>query len=207
MRSTFRTAVAALGILGLSGGEAPQQAAPMKLAFIDSGVILKDAPGADEARKMLEGEMVPLRAIVARWSDSLNALKKAYADGEATMSPAVRAAKQKEMDDKADSYQKRSDSLQNVAQQRQRDVMQPVLDMVNKVLSDFRNQEGYAVIFDIGSGYPIVAAYDRNLDVTDRVLSVVKKQPAPALPGPTAKPGVPPTGPAGIKKPPPGGRP
>lgn len=202
MRNTFRAVLAVLGIVAVSG-TARSQAVPVKLAFIDSNAILRDAPGYAEGQKMIESEMAPLRAMVARWTDSLNVMKKTFTDGEASMSPAVRAQKQKELDDRADAYQARSDSLQKSAQQRQHDIMQPIVDMVTHVIADLRNTEGYALVWDLGAGTPGVVAYDKNLDITERVLSLVKKQPAPALPSATTKAGAPPAGPAGIKKPPP----
>lgn len=211
MRMSFRAAMAALVLVGCTGvalalgawtANAPAQAVGVRIAIIDSRVLLKEAPGSDAAQKMLDTELGGLRAIVARWQDTLAAMKKKLTDEEAGLSAAARASRQKAIDDQLDNYQRRQDSLQQVAQKRQLEVMQPVLDLVNKVIQDTRNADGYALIWDIGSGSEGVVAYDKNLDITGVVLTAVKRQPAPKLPDPMKLGGAPASKAAGVKPPP-----
>ena len=211
MRMSFRAALAAfvliagVGVAATLGGwkaNEPFQATPVKIAIIDSRVLIEQAPGSDAAKKMLDGEISGLRTMATRWQDTLAAKKKKLTDEEAGLTAAARASRQKELDDLVDVYQKRVDSLQQVVQKRQLEVMQPVLDLVNKVVQDMRDTEGYALVWDIGSGDAGVVAYDKNLNITDRVLAKVKQQPEPKLPAPMKPGGAPASKAAGVKPPP-----
>ena len=212
MRKSWRAALAALALIACTGvavalggwtGNEPFQVMPVKIAIIDSRVLIREAPGSDAATKMLDGEITSLRAMATRWQDTLKAKQKKLADEEAGLTPAARTARQREIDDLLDVYQKRTDSLQQVVQKRQLEVMQPVLDLVNKVVQDMRDSEGYALVWDLGSNSAdAVVAYDKNLNITDKVLAVVKRQPAPKLPEPMKPGGAPASKAAGVKPPP-----
>lgn len=211
MRMTLRAALAVLVLAGCTGiavalgawkANEPFQVMPVKIAIIDSRVLIDQAPGSDAAKKMLDGEISGLRAMATRWQDTLAAKQKKLSDEEAGLTPAARSSRQKEIDDLLQGYQRRTDSLQQVVQKRQLEVMQPVLDLVNKVVQDMRDSEGYALVWDIGSGSEGVVAYDKNLNITDRVLAKVKQQPEPKLPAPMKTGGAPASKAAGVKPPP-----
>jgi Skp family chaperone for outer membrane proteins len=208
---TTRAALAALVLTGCAGiaialgawkANEPFQATPVKIAIIDSRVLIDQAPGSDAAKKMLDVEVGGMRAMATRWQDTLTTMKKKLADEEAGLTAAARASRQKNIDDLLEVYQRRTDSLQQVVQKRNLEVMQPVLDLVNKVIQDIRDTEGYALVWDIGSGSEGVVAYDKNLNITDRVLAKVKQQPEPKLPAPMKPGGAPASKAAGVKPPP-----
>src|SRR5690349_19680140 len=128
MSKTSRAALAALVMVGGAGAaialgawktNEPFQATPVKIAIIDSRVLIDQAPGSDAAKKMLDGEISGLRAMATRWQDTLAALKKKLADEEAGLTAAARSSRQKQIDDLLDVYQRRTDSLQQVVQKRQ----------------------------------------------------------------------------------------
>ena len=73
--------------------------------------------------------------------------------------------------------------------------MAPIMEQVKKVLDDIRIEDGYAMIIN---GDPnLILAYDKNLDITDRVVARLKTIAArPVAP----KPGVPASAPAGVTR-------
>lgn len=193
MVNSTRAAIVALalaavaGVSFLSAGAEPveaRQAAPppVKLAIINSGVILNDAPGRAAAQAVLDREMGTIRTEVQRMGDSLQAMFREYEAIEATLSPSARDARRKAIEDKQAQFEARTDSLRSRADRRQAELMQPILDLVNKVIQDVRDENGYTVIFDIGTQAHGIVSYDRNLDITDRVLARVRREPAPAQP-------------------------
>jgi outer membrane protein len=161
-------------------GSAP----PVKIAFINGDQIMRSAPGRAEAQAQLDREVEVFRAEVKRMGDSLDAMVKAYQSIEATLSPSVRDARRKAIEEQQSRFELRNDSLNSRANRRQAELFQPVLDLVNKVLQDIRNEDGYAFIYNIsqtpGVPQPIVA-WDKNLDITERVIGRVMRQPAPAV--------------------------
>jgi outer membrane protein len=162
------------------------------------------APGRREAEAMFQRETAPLEAQVKAMSDSLNAMIAAYQKAEPSLAQADKDKRQKDIRDKQAEYQDRTQKLQQQAQARETELVQPILDGVRKVLDEVRAEDGYAVIFDLSAGAGTVVAYDKNLDITERVIARLK----PVTLGGTAKPDSSKAGtagrpaPAGVRKPP-----
>jgi outer membrane protein len=79
--------------------------------------------------------------------------------------------------------------------------MAPITDAVKKVLDDIREEGGYAMIFDNAPGASNIVSADKNLDITDRVISRLRATPAGVKAAPAAaKPGAP-SSPAGVTRP------
>ncbi len=167
--STFVGACALLlGAPALASAQAAQ-----KFAFINSQAIMQTAPGRAEAELQFQKDMEGFRAQVAKLGDSLNLLQEAYKKEEPSLSPTAKEAKLKVLNDKQTNYQERVQKLNDQAQQREGELMQPILENVRKVLDDLRAEGGYSFIFDVSAGSFIVSA-DKNLDITDRVVSKLK---------------------------------
>lgn len=156
-------------------------AAAQKVAFVRGNALLKAAPGIDQRQAMLEREAAYFQGEAQKMVDSLQKLEKAYRDAEPTLSPATRETRQKALQDQLQKFQKSRDSLQDVAARRQDELLQPIIEAVNRVLADFRTEGGYAYIYNLDESGAIVA-FDRNLDVTDELISRVKRLTAPAPP-------------------------
>lgn len=172
-----------------------------KVAFVDSRVIMDRAPGRREAEALFQKETAPFEAQVKSMSDSLNAMIAAYQKAEPSLAAADKEKRQKEIRDKQAEYQDRTQKLQQQAQARESELVQPILDQVRKVLDDIRAEDGYAVIFDLSAGTGTVVAYDKNLDITERVIARLKPVSLGGPPKPdSTKAGRP--APAGVRKPP-----
>lgn len=195
MRTAIRAGVVALVLVGVMA--ATSQVAVVKVAFVNGRELLNQAPGRTEAQTTLDREVAGFDAYAKRQGDTVTARQRKYQQEEASLSPAVREQRQKEITDLIEKYQRTRDSLENLVQRRQADLFQPILDLVNKVLADVRAEEGYSIIFDISAAGGGIVAYDKNLDITDKILPRVKRQPKP----PTA--GAPASGAAGVTRPPP----
>lgn len=165
--------------------------APQKFAFINSQAILQSAPGAVEAQLQLQKELETMRVQAAKLSDSLTGLDEAYKKEELSLSPTAKEARLKTLREKQADFQSRVQKLNEDAQEREGELMQPVIENVRKVLDDMRAEGGYAFIFDVAAGSFIVSA-DKNLDLTDRVVAKLRlsapKAPVKPPTGPTAAP-------------------
>ena len=192
---SWRAAIAALAVVGVPG-LVPAQV--VKVAVVNSRLLLQNAPGVAERQAMLKREGDAFEAQMTRMTDSLKSMDKALKAEAAALSPPVLATRQKAFDDLLAKFTRQSDSIRSVAERRQGDVLQPVIDQVNKVLQDIRTEDGFTVIFDIGADATPIVAYDKNLDITDRVLDRIKKMPVIPLPASLLKPAAP-----AVKPPPP----
>ena len=169
-------------------------AAQNKIAFVRGQVLLNAAPGINERKALLQRETAYFEGEVSKMTDSLQKMQKAYQDAEPTLSPQTRETRRKVIEDQLQKFQKTTDSLKEVAGRRQDDVLQPILDAVNKILDAYRAEEGYAAIINLDDT-PGVVTFDKNLDVTEALVARVKRitpMPAPAsiIPnGPKLPPG------------------
>ncbi|MGQ0639409.1 MAG: OmpH family outer membrane protein [Gemmatimonadaceae bacterium] len=195
--------------VGLAAGAAGAQSgasstAVPKVAFVDSRVIMDRAPSRREAEALFQRETAPFESQVKGMSDSLNAMIQAYQKKEPALSGADKEKEQKAIRDKQAEYQERTQKLQQQAQARETELVQPILDQVRKVLDEIRSEDGYAIIFDLSAGAGSIVAYDKNLDITERVIARLKPvalggpaRPDSAKAGTAGRPA-----PAGVRKPP-----
>lgn len=201
MSKFVRAGIVALAVFAVAP-VAVQAQGSLKFAYIDSRAILAQAPGRAEAEAQFQKEMSSYQQQVQKMGDSLNTMMAAYTKAELTLSPAAKEARQKTIRDKEAAYQERVQGLQEQAQQRQGELMGPIMQLINTAISDVRAQDGYSFIFDVGAQGGVVVAADTTLNITDKVvarLKTISARPASSVPVPSS--GAPMTTPAGIAKP------
>jgi outer membrane protein len=196
MRSFLFGSALALAVLVPASAHA--QAGGQKFAFVNTQLILQSAPGATEAQAQFQKDVESLRGQVQTLSDSLAALEAEFTKAAPALSPTVREARLKSLTEKKTSFEQRAEQLNQQAEQRQFDLMQPIMDNVRKALDDLRVEGGYSFIFDVANSSFNVAA-DKNLDVTERVIAKLRTM-GKATVAPTAGPT---TRPAGVQARPP----
>jgi outer membrane protein len=212
----IRTALAALvltiGTATATTAGAQTAATAVKFAFINSQQILAVAPGRAEAEAQFQKEVESVRAQNKAMQDSLQAMIADYQNTSSTMSAADRTARETTIRGKEASFQQRQQQLEQAAQARQGELIQPIFDRINKVLGDVRLENGYTAILDVApNAGGAVVSYDKNLDITDRVIARVKALPATTgspssagtgVGGSTSTPkGAPQPAPAGVSRP------
>jgi len=191
MRSFVNAAIAAVAVTILAAGSAAAQGA-LKIAYVNSQEIIAAAPGRAEAEAQIQKDMNSYRSQVQKMGDSLNTLIASYTKSESTLSEAARAAKQKEIQDKEKEYQTRVQGLEQQAQQRQSELIRPIMEKINSIIEQVRAEDGYALVLDAGNQSGVVVAADSSLDITDKVIARLKaaggtaSKPAPAGPTPQA---------------------
>ena len=202
MRSSYRTATVTVAVLALSAlysrDAAAQQptSAAFRIAFVNTQILLDNAPGRVEAESLFARETKSYGDQLKRMNDSLNTLYATYQKQEPSLTAAQKETRQKAMRDLQETLQNRQQQLTQQAQSRQNELMAPIMEQVKKVLDDIRGEDGYAMII---TGDPsLILSYDKNLDITDRVVARLKTvaarpapktgTPAPAPSGVTRKP-------------------
>jgi len=186
MRDLLRAAPVALALLTVVS--LPAQAQGVKVAYVQTSVLLEQAPGRAEAEAQFEKETGTYRDQIKRMSDSLNAMVSSFEQRQASLAAAAREAQAKTISTKQQEYQRRTQELEQKAQGRQNELVQPILDKIKAAIEDVRVEGGYAMIFNADQGSPIVAV-DKSLNVTDRVLTRLKgttASAAPAAPRPSS---------------------
>lgn len=188
MRKLFVTGVCTL-MLAASAVSANAQAAP-KFAYVNSERLFMVVPGRVEASNQLEKEGLAMQTKFKTMQDSLLKLSEASEKETAAL---PKAEKLKVLKDTEAKFNEEADKMRADLDQRRGELQQPLQELIQKALEDFRMEGGYMFIFDVASGQGI-AAVDKNLDMTERVAARIAKLPAPkitaasdAKPDPAAK--------------------
>lgn len=198
MRVLFRAIPVALVLVAALSGRASAQ---QKNAYIQSSILLEQAPGRAAAESLFSKESIPYQEQMKRMSDSLQAMVAAFEKRAPSLAAAARDAQAKDIQAKEAAYQARARDLEAKQNARQSELVQPILDRIKMAIEDVRIEGGYSFIFNAdGQGSPLVAL-DKNLNITDRVLAKLRAGTTTA-PG-AAKPaaGAPTPAPSGVTRP------
>ncbi|HEY3286603.1 MAG TPA: OmpH family outer membrane protein [Gemmatimonadaceae bacterium] len=188
MHVRVRALLSAIVPLLLLPAVAMSQGTAVKVAYVDTRELLDKAPGRTEADAQWKKEAQAMQDQVTRMQDSLQAMIAAYQKAEAGLSPAARETRQKGIGEKEQEYQTRTQALDLQAQQRQAQLLQPIIEQIKVALEDIRKDEGLTMILDVGSQANPIVAIDKNLNITDKVLVKLRSMPVPQVSAPTTTP-------------------
>lgn len=201
IRSAVLGAVACLAVV--AGPLAGQGTQVPKFAFIDSKVILQRAPGSAAIQAQINKERADAQASVSKLQDSLRILYDAYLKEQPTLTAAQKEAREKALQQRNADFDQRVSQMDQQMQQRQYDLIQPLMAQIREVLDAIRAEDSYTFIFDVGNDPGLIVAADKNLDITEKVIGRLKPVTVNVAPRPdstranSARPA-----PAGISRPP-----
>ena len=207
MRTCFRALGLALFLPAVAASSALAQG-PQKFAYINSQVVLQQAPGRTELEAQLKKEMDPFTKRMEVMEDSVETMLAAYQKDAATLAPAVKTQREEAIQKKRLAFAEEAAQLQQKAAEARDRISRPLMEMFNRVLNEVRAEDGYAFIFDVGSNEQVIVAADKNLDITEKVIARMRTtaaaRPAGARPAANTppKPTGPVAAPTGVKPPP-----
>ena len=186
MRVLLRASAIALATSLIVAGPAAlraQQAtaATAKIAYINSALLLQQAPGRAEAEAQFEREVGAYRQQIQRMDDSLKTLVAAFDRDAPKLDSVARETRRTSIGRRETEYQLRARGLDSTMQTRQAQLVKPIMERVQSVIEAIRTEDGYAMIFDVGAQVSVVVSADKKLDLTDRVLARLKTQGIPPV--------------------------
>lgn len=206
MRSMVRATAFALALMGVAGVAQAQgsSASAIKIGYVNTQALMEAAPGRPAAESLLKKEGDGYQVTLQKMQDSLNNLYTKYQKDEPTLSAAQKKTRQDAMQSLETELQAKNLQFQQQFAARQSEVMAPIQDVVRKVLEDIRVEDGYSMILDRTPGQSAILVADKNLDVTDRVVSRLRATAKPSLPAASTAPQKPgaSSSPAGVTRPP-----
>ena len=168
-----------------------------KTALVNAQKILGSIPAYVQAESLLAKEVDGYDAEIAKQKNSLDSAGNAYSDASTMLTASQKTAAMRKLQDQNDALQKHIADLKTKVNQRQAELLQPIQTRVQEVLDGMRAALNCSIIFDVSPGAGAgIASADKSLDLTDRVIDLLKSS------DPAAKPPIKPPAP-GIK--PPGG--
>lgn len=171
----------------LSVGAASPLAA-QKIGFVNTARILQEMPARPAAEAQLRVAVEALGARQQVMVDSLNGMLAAFERDSLALPQAEKVARFQAMQAYDARYRDTLEVLEREGQEAQAAVMQPLFDQIRLALDEVRAAEQYAMILDLSREGSQVVSFDRNLDISDRVLTRIRAQSSAARPNTPATP-------------------
>ncbi len=143
----------------------------LKFGHINSDEIIQELPDFDSARVKLEKFRNELISHLELMSKELKSKNDAYVKENKNLSELVRQVREQELNDMNRRIQEFQNNAQNLLQEKQAELFQPVYLKVEKAIKDVGKENGFLYLFDTADGGTI--AYFNESQSTN-VTSLVK---------------------------------
>jgi outer membrane protein len=181
-----------------------QAQAPLKIGFTSVEYVLSQMPESKQIESDLKTYGTQLEAQLKTKTTEYQGKVDAYQKGASTMTPVIKADKEKELQTLGQSIQEFQQTAQQSMQQKQQTLLRPVLDKIQKNIDAVAADQGYTYILNSDSGSnPILLHGPKDGDVSDAILKkmgITPTAPAPAVQAPKAPAPIVPAAPAGKTK-------
>lgn len=171
MRNNVITAVLIAAILApLSAISLLAQDA--KIGYIDSIKIFAEYRETQEAERLYRKEVDQWTAQKTQKEQEIVKLQEELQAQSLMLSAEKKAEKKLELDRKMAEYEQFMTETfgdDGLAARRNKELTQPIVEKINKILEDLGREEGYTMIFDVANANIVYA--DKNLDLTSVVLA------------------------------------
>lgn len=162
--------IAALSTLFLAAG-APAMAAEIKIGYVNSERVMRDAAPALKSLKKLEKEFEKRDQDLQRMAKQLQASQEALEKNALTMSESDKRNKEREFNDLTREFQRKQREFREDLNQRRNEELASVLERANKAIKQIAEAEKYDVILQ-------EAVYaNPRIDITDKVIKALADAP------------------------------
>ncbi|UCG53308.1 MAG: OmpH family outer membrane protein [Candidatus Latescibacterota bacterium] len=148
----------------------------LKIGYIDSQRIFAEYRETVEAEQIYKKEVDQWKAEATTMEQEIARLQEELRAQSLMLSEEKQKEKKLELDKKLQDYQKFvADTFgeEGVAARRNRELTQPIVDKINRILERFSEEEGYSLVFDVANANIVYAK--KEFDLTDRVLEELNK--------------------------------
>ena len=151
------------------------QAEDLKIGYVNSDRVLRDAVPAKAAQAKLEAEFSKREKDLADMAARLKSAGEKLDKDAPTLAEAERGRRQRDLVEQDRDFQRRRREFQDDLTQRKNDELAAVIERANKVIKQIFETEKYDLILQD----PVVFAGPR-IDITDKVIKSLNAQSAPA---------------------------
>ncbi|WP_415035624.1 OmpH family outer membrane protein [Azonexus sp.] len=145
------------------------QAAELKVGYVDTQRIFRDAPLAQKAGKKLEGEFSKRDQELQRMAKQLQGMQEALEKNAVTLSENDRRNKEKEFGDLSREFQRRQREFREDLNLRQNEENAAVIEKANRAIKQIAESDKYDLILQD------VVWVSPRLDITERVIKALSE--------------------------------
>ena len=146
--------IIAFGFFGLIGEKVNAQ--NLKFGHINSEELLQSLPEVDSATANLERLNRELSNAYELMQVDLNNLFEALNRDSKNLTDIVRQNKEQEVTDKQRRLLEFQQSAQRQLEERQAQLLQPIMEKVDKAIKDVGKENGFIYVFIIGQGSSVI---------------------------------------------------
>ena len=130
-----------------------------KIGYCNVDYVLAYLPDTKQAESSLKTYKTQLDNQLQGKIKDFQARYQAYEKGQSTMPPAIKADKEKELQDLNAQIEAFSQNAEVDLQKKQVALMQPVFDKINKAIENVAKENGYAYVLNANSGGVSIVLY------------------------------------------------
>jgi outer membrane protein len=166
-------ALAIVGVTCLAGGAYAQD---IKIGYIDSQRIFLEYKETQEAERQYKQEVDAWKAQAAVMEQEIVKIQDELRAQSLMLSEEKQREKKLDYDKKLEDYQRfMADTFgeDGRAARRNKELTQPIVDKINRILEQMAETDGYTLVFDIANANIVYA--NKSFDLTDQVLVELNK--------------------------------
>ncbi len=163
----------------------------IKIGYTNIDYILTNLPDAAEIQTKLQTEKGQYDKVIQEKVAELQKVYEDYQKNAGSMSPLIRADKEKFMTNKQGEIQEFQQNAEVAIQRKQQGLLSPVLVKVQKAVDDVAKENGYTYVFNSDAGpqtAPIVLVAPDSDNITDLVFKKLGVTPPSAAAATPAAP-------------------
>jgi outer membrane protein len=157
--------------LAAAGGTAQAQAAGLRIAVVNYGVLLQNSPQAQAAVASLRAEFAPKQRTLQSEANSLKAKEDTLKKNEATMTQDQRDQAELDLRERYQDLARKQSEIQDDVNTRRNEIMSELQKTLVQVVQSYAKQQRYDLVLADGVIYA-----DQALDITPAILTALKSQ-------------------------------
>ena len=161
--------ISTLAALLLAGFAQAAMADAVKVGFVNSDRVMKEATPAKKAQQKLEKEFEKRDQDLQRLAKQLQGMQEALEKNGMTMGEAERRNKEREFNDLNRDFQRKQREFREDLNQRRNEELASVLERANRTIKQIAEADKYDIIFQ-----EAVYASPR-IDITDKVIKALSE--------------------------------
>lgn len=150
---------------------APADAAGLRIAVVNYGVLLQDSPQAQAAVASLRAEFAPKQRTLQSEASQLKAKEDTLKKNEATMTQDQRDQAELDLREKYQDLARKQTEIQDDVNTRRNELMSQLQKTLVQVVQSYAKQQRYDLVLADGVIYA-----DQALDITPAILTALKSQ-------------------------------
>ncbi len=139
----------------------------LKIGYVNTQRIFRDAPTAVKAAKKIEAEFSKRDQDLQRMSKQLQALQESLEKNAVTMAESERRAKEKDLNDMSREFQRKQREFREDLNLRQNEENAAIIEKANKAIKQLAESEKYDLILQD------VVWVSPKLDVTEKIIKAL----------------------------------